>query len=161
MSVDAAIQHVKAEIETIKKQLESDMFCYYKNNDSAKSVKMLNIDDDADDCELLKQACITFTGVDYTAINCPVYAVDCLKKGFITPDLIILDINMPLMNGFEVLTSLNKNDNLRKIPVIFFTTSCTPDMENEALRLGAVKCITKPTDYSNMNTILREFLSFI
>lgn len=60
------------------------------------------------------------------------------------PDLILLDISMPGMNGFDVLRKLQKNSKTDEIPVIFVTG--IPDSYNEekGLRLGAVDYITKP-----------------
>lgn len=60
------------------------------------------------------------------------------------PDIILLDIIMPDMNGFDVLSELKKSDITRDIPVIFIT--CLNETENEeaGLRLGAVDYITKP-----------------
>jgi len=60
------------------------------------------------------------------------------------PDLILLDISMPGMNGFDVLRKLQKNSKTDAIPVIFVTG--IPDSYNEekGLRLGAVDYITKP-----------------
>jgi len=58
------------------------------------------------------------------------------------PDLILLDIIMPEMNGFEVLTELKKSDKTKSIPVIFITG--LSDNESEGLALGAVDYIRKP-----------------
>ncbi|MDR2578166.1 MAG: diguanylate cyclase [Chitinispirillales bacterium] len=62
----------------------------------------------------------------------------------ITPDLILLDIDMPEMNGFEAVTKLKHDNKLRGIPVIFITALDTTEDEEKGLRLGAVDYITKP-----------------
>lgn len=64
----------------------------------------------------------------------------------IAPDLILLDIDMPDMDGFETLTMLKKNMALRHIPVIFLTAAHNTESEVKALKNGAVDFITKPVD---------------
>jgi putative two-component system response regulator len=65
-----------------------------------------------------------------------------LKK--IKPDLILLDIEMPEMNGFEVLETLRKEKEYKNIPVIFLTGVRSPEIEARCLESGAVDFVTKP-----------------
>jgi len=60
------------------------------------------------------------------------------------PDLILLDIEMPSMNGYEVLQRLRDIKEARDIPVIFVTANTTTENEEKGLILGAVDYITKP-----------------
>jgi len=60
------------------------------------------------------------------------------------PDLILLDIILPGMDGFDVLTELKKSDKTRTIPVIIISAMTKPDDEVKGLTLGAVDYITKP-----------------
>ena len=60
------------------------------------------------------------------------------------PDLILLDIILPLVDGFDVLTELKKQDHTRTIPVIIISGMSKPDDEVKGLLLGAVDYITKP-----------------
>jgi len=62
----------------------------------------------------------------------------------ITPSLILLDIEMPDMNGYEVIKRLKVNEKTAHIPVIFLTAKIDPSSEIEGLNLGAVDYITKP-----------------
>ena len=61
-----------------------------------------------------------------------------------TPDLILLDLEMPGMNGYDVLRAINANPAWSEIPVIFLTAQEGRDKEKEALSLGAVDYILKP-----------------
>lgn len=61
-----------------------------------------------------------------------------------TPDLILLDLNMPGMDGKEVLKEIRSNECWKRIPVIFLTADTTPQTEEECLRLGADDYIFKP-----------------
>lgn len=60
------------------------------------------------------------------------------------PDLILLDIMMPEMDGYEVCRTLKNNSLLKDIPVIFITALDQADHETKGLELGAVDYITKP-----------------
>lgn len=60
------------------------------------------------------------------------------------PDLILLDIVMPNMDGYEVCRHLKASDGTRKIPIIFITTKNEIEDETRGLELGAVDYITKP-----------------
>jgi len=62
----------------------------------------------------------------------------------IIPDLILLDIEMPEMNGFEAIKILKERDALKDIPVIFLTAKIDADSELEGLTLGAIDYIGKP-----------------
>jgi len=66
-----------------------------------------------------------------------------LAEEFI-PDVVLLDIVMPEMDGFEVLERLKGTEELRHIPVIFVTALDSIEAEEKALRLGAADYITKP-----------------
>jgi putative two-component system response regulator len=65
-----------------------------------------------------------------------------IKK--ITPDLILLDIEMPEMDGFQTLRELKKNDKTAQIPIIFLTASSDEATEVRCLEMGAVDFIMKP-----------------
>ena len=70
----------------------------------------------------------------------------CLRAavGAIKPDLILLDVMMPGMDGYTVLTRLRDNPLTRSIPVIFLTALADADDEEHGLQLGAADYITKP-----------------
>jgi putative two-component system response regulator len=61
-----------------------------------------------------------------------------------TPDLVLLDIEMPEMNGFEALEKLKVNSSWTGIPVFFLTGTTNASIEEKASNLGAVGIITKP-----------------
>jgi len=69
-------------------------------------------------------------------------AFQILKK--VTPDLILLDIEMPDMDGYAVLKKLKQEDATKDIPVIFITSRSNPGDELDGLCLGAIDFITKP-----------------
>ncbi|MCL2440712.1 MAG: response regulator [Treponema sp.] len=62
----------------------------------------------------------------------------------ITPDLILLDVEMPEMDGFEALSKLKSDDNLKAIPVIFLTAKHDAESEIRGFEIGAIDFINKP-----------------
>lgn len=69
-------------------------------------------------------------------------AMDILSKNWV--DVIISDINMPEMNGLELLDQLRKNETLKEIPVIMITTEGSADRMQEAFSRGAKGFVKKP-----------------
>jgi putative two-component system response regulator len=62
----------------------------------------------------------------------------------VTPDLILLDVDMPVMNGYETIKKLKQTEVWQHIPVIFLTAMSSEESELEGLKLGAVDYVSKP-----------------
>ena len=73
------------------------------------------------------------------------------------PDLILLDLNLPKRNGFEVLQDLKNAPSTRSIPVIVFTTSRNADDRDKSLALGAQEYVTKPPSLERFIEVVRAF----
>jgi putative two-component system response regulator len=81
--------------------------------------------------------------------NYEVYAIPSAAKLFeflkhVTPDIILLDIEMPEMNGYETIKILKADERFAEIPVIFLTAKTDEASELEGLRLGAIDYVSKP-----------------
>ena len=77
-----------------------------------------------------------------------------------TPDLILLDLNLPRMDGREVLAAIKEDSRLRRIPVVVLTTS---EAEEDILRsynLHANAYVTKPVDFERFITVVRKIDDF-
>src|SRR4051812_16897784 len=101
------------------------------------------VDDDMDDHEIFKSA---LAKVDkdlelITATN-GYEALNMLSTANKLPDYIFVDLNMPRMGGFQFLKEIKKNDKLRNIAVIVYTTSSDPVEVARTKELGAVSFIT-------------------
>jgi len=72
------------------------------------------------------------------------------------PNLILLDLNMPRMNGRELLAVLKADPDLRDIPVVVLTTSEAERDVSEAYKLGAAGFVTKPVDMEQFFAAIRQ-----
>ena len=77
-----------------------------------------------------------------------------------TPDLILLDVNLPKKNGHEVLEYIKTSENLKQIPVIMLTTSSSDKDVLLSYKNHANCFITKPLDVNNFLTIVSSIESF-
>jgi len=81
---------------------------------------------------------------------------DLLKK--VKPDLIVMDINMPGMDGYEAITVLKNDERYQDIPVIFLSGRIDEDSIIKGLSLGAVEHISKPYDPKNLHVVISKHL---
>lgn len=72
-----------------------------------------------------------------------------------SPDVVFLDINMPLKDGFYVLRNIKKKERLKNIPVIMFSTSKNPADMEKAKKLGAVGFAVKPSEISVLSSVIK------
>ena len=77
------------------------------------------------------------------------------------PDLILLDVMMPDMDGYEVCTYLKSNPQTKDIPIIFSTAMDELEDRNSGFALGAVDYITKPFEMLEVKTRVKTHLSLI
>lgn len=80
-----------------------------------------------------------------------------LMREFI-PDLILLDINMPEMNGYEVMEKLKENPDTKDIPIIFLTAETDRESEIKGLKMGAMDFIRKPFEPEIMRSRIDKIL---
>ncbi len=81
-------------------------------------------------------------------------------KNVITPDIVLLDLNLPKRNGREVLAEIKEDDFLKKIPVVILTMSRAEDDILKSYALHANCYITKPVDMDQFIKIVRSIESF-
>ena len=102
------------------------------------------IDDEDDILQVLQLSLETVGGFDVTCCNDPVEAVE--KVADADPDLIILDVMMPGMDGPTTLSALRRKPELQRIPIVFMTARAQQEDIDSYIALGAAGVITKPFD---------------
>jgi CheY-like chemotaxis protein len=118
-------------------------------------------DDDIDDLKFVEQAFMErMTNIELVTVRDGAKAIDYLSKlSVLDPDpcLIILDVNMPKLNGKETLLKIRKMDRFENIPVVLFTTSSLEQDRNFAMQYNA-GFVTKPLDARQMQRITDQFI---
>lgn len=128
-----------------------------------KSIKILYVDDDADDRHLLYEAIKDVNpSAEVELAENGLKALDYLKmsneSGSAPPSLIILDLNMPFLDGKETLQQIKKDQKLENVPIVIFTSSHRPIDKALFNNLG-IEFISKPDSLLHLNKIASYMLS--
>jgi DNA-binding response OmpR family regulator len=123
---------------------------------------ILCVDDDVDDrliiSEAIKDADPSMAVLEAkNGIEARAFLHNAKSSGKL-PCLVILDINMPLMDGKEVLKEIKKDDVLKSLPIVFFSTSSNPKDRFFSSEYG-VDFVTKPSNFNSMVTAVKAMLS--
>ena len=110
---------------------------------SAKKERILIVDDTPANIDVLGAILMQDYEIS-VAVNGPM-ALDIMESGLL-PDLVLLDIMMPEMDGYEVARQLKSNEKTREIPVIFVTAKIEEEDEAFGFQMGAVDYIRKPVN---------------
>lgn len=117
-------------------------------------------DDDLDDLDFFSEV-IDSMNTDVTLVtqNNGKKLLDALNNPPPSPSILFLDLNMPGINGFDVLTEIRSSDNLKKLPVIILSTSNDDKIIDKSLNLGANFYITKPTDFVSLKKSIEHTIN--
>ena len=135
------------------------------NYKQAEPIQILMADDDEDD-RLLAQDAMEESRVlnAFRFVKDGVELLEYLRnegqfadtQQYPRPNLILLDLNMPRMDGREALQELKKDPNLRAIPVVILTTSKEEEDKLKGYDLGAASYITKPVDFDGLVELMKN-----
>ncbi len=84
-------------------------------------------------------------------------ALNAINAGTV-PDLIVTDLNMPVMNGFEFLEALRTIDSVKRVPVLMLTTETSDDMKAQGKALGLTGWIVKPFNPTQLKSAITRVL---
>lgn len=119
--------------------------------------RVLVVDDSAPMRSLLISAIEEIDGVEAVEASNGFEALKALPlQSF---DLIMTDINMPQINGLEIVHFVRNNEIYRKIPLVIISTERGQADINKGLALGAQKYITKPFDPEQVKKVVKELLN--
>lgn len=126
-----------------------------------KSLKIMLIEDDMIEVMKLNRA-IKSLELSHEIIeaNNGEEAIKALEKKDNLPDIILLDLNMPKINGIEFLKILKADDRLKFIPTVILTTSNNQRDLLECYKIGVAGYILKPLKYENYVSKIEKLLSY-
>ena len=125
-----------------------------------RKIRVLLIDDSPDDERILRRAMRGTTILEnLQVVDDGDQAMAFIRRegeytGAPRPDLILLDLNLPRRDGWEVLEEIKADRELRSIPVVVLTTADSKEDVRRAYRLQASSFITKPADFSRLERIM-------
>jgi len=126
-----------------------------------KQLKILLIEDDAIEIMKLNRAVSTLLSEpEIIEANNGEDALNVLKERNIIPNIILLDLNMPKINGIEFLRILKDDEELKHIPTIILTTSDNKKDLLACYEIGIAGYITKPLKYQDYVTRIDVLLSY-
>jgi CheY-like chemotaxis protein len=117
------------------------------------------VDDDQDDQEIFRSACARIDNtVNVIGFENGEQALASIPAMLLPPDVIFLDLNMPRLNGIEVLQELKLSSDLKAIPVVIYSTSFDPRIKDACSNLGAVEVMEKPNSFDTLCLKLQTVL---
>jgi CheY-like chemotaxis protein len=125
-------------------------------------MKILCIDDDKDDSFLIRQSIRELSDIEIENAYDGEQALAVLARHKISrnlPSLIVLDLNMPGMDGKKTLQAIKKDQALKNIPLVVFTTSLKGH-DKEFIESEQIETIIKPTDWSSYKAIASKLLNY-
>jgi two-component system alkaline phosphatase synthesis response regulator PhoP len=118
--------------------------------------KLLVVDDEENILMILKDS-LQFSGFDVvTATNGEEALVMVAKEN---PDLMVLDIGMPKLDGWEVCRRLKGNDQTKHLPIIILTAYAQTSDKRKGMELGADRFVTKPCDLTDLVKEINDLLA--
>jgi len=120
-----------------------------------KSAKILVIDDEPEITDII-ETFLENAGYEVKSENSSVIGIERAKT--FLPDLVLLDIMMPFMDGYEACKELKKSEETSKIPVIFLTGKDARSDEGKSFKVGGDMFIKKPFSCERLLEIVRVVL---
>jgi len=114
---------------------------------------ILTVDDSASMRMLLKTS-LTAQGFRVESANDGVHGLERMHE--VEPELLITDINMPRMDGFELIEAVRAEPSFRGVPILVLSTEFSDDKKARARQVGATGWITKPFDAAKLASAIRR-----
>jgi len=118
-------------------------------------------DDDVDDKEIFKEIINEISsGHSIEFQSDGVELLSLLNEKSTKPDILFLDLNMPVKDGFQVLNEIRQSPVNKDIPIVILSTSSDKDTITKAKDSGATLYLCKPNSYLELKSVLSELLNF-
>jgi CheY-like chemotaxis protein len=120
-------------------------------------LRVLLVDDDENNNEAMRALLESMMATVMTARN-GAHAVEVLKSSPDAFDLVLMDIQMPEMDGITATRKIRNELNLKSLPIIALTAGVLPHQQQEAISVGITELLRKPVDHQLLITALFRYL---
>lgn len=132
-------------------------YCVDSLHAQLKNAVIMMVDDEPILMEILQSFLEDEGYQNFINIDDSTLAMERLKQD--QPDILLLDLKMPIVNGFDILKAVRSHDLLKRLPVIVLTSASDAATKLQALELGATDFLAKPVDASELGLRLRNTLT--
>jgi CheY-like chemotaxis protein len=112
--------------------------------------------DDADDIRQLICMHLRWKGYQVVEATNGEQAVDLVRRSH--PGLILMDLSMPVMDGYEATRRIKALPGLGEVPIVAVSAFCDPSDKHKALQAGCVECVSKPIDFPAFDSLVSRHL---
>lgn len=119
------------------------------------SKTILAVDDSA---SIRQMVSLSLTGAGYKVVEAGNGAEGLSKAGSVTADMVLTDLNMPVMDGLTFISELRKLPEYKGVPIIFLTTESDEAKKKAAKAAGATGWITKPFQQAQLLAVAKKVL---
>lgn len=124
--------------------------------------RIVLVEDNPADAEILRIALAREDAtIEITHLKAGAEAMDHLGAASVVPDLIILDLNLPEISGFDVLERIRSTDHLKSIPIVVMSGSGNPEEIGRCRRLGATSYIQKPSQLPEVFGVAQQLVTLL
>ncbi len=118
------------------------------------SVKVLIVEDNEDYRDLV-DFFLKLKGFEVIIAGDGARAVDLAKSE--SPNIILMDLNLPILDGWEATRLITQNASTSHIPIIAVSANCGDHLEKSVLKAGAVGCVKKPVDIESLPDLILSY----
>jgi CheY-like chemotaxis protein len=111
--------------------------------------------EDFDDTRDLLATIVRLKGCEASEATNGQEAIDVARRE--QPDLILMDLNLPILDGWEATRRIHLQRETSHIPVVAISAQCVGDWRERALKAGARECMQKPVNFAAMDSLLERY----
>ncbi|HOT14409.1 MAG TPA: response regulator [Bacteroidales bacterium] len=119
--------------------------------------KKIMLIDDSSTNNILYESILSEEGFEVTVVSNPLLAIQNIKSE--KPDLIILDLRMPVLDGFQIMEKIRGDKEISSIPIIVLSAENSREAEKKSYDLGAALYLSKPIGIDDIIQIVSKHMS--
>ena len=122
----------------------------------AGAARTVLVVEDYDDTRLMLRRMLEMDGYTVVEAGDGQQAVELAPR--VRPALILMDLNLPVLNGFEATRRIHQSDGTRGIPIVAVSAQCVGEFRQRALEAGCLDCVQKPINFATLRSVVGRYL---